>query len=725
MVEYLIKRLFLMVATMFGIIVLTFGITRLAPGDPVSSTAGGEGKVNDAAIMEGILAQRRIYGLDKPIFLNRRGEERSWFMGYALERASRPPVSKAAEVEKKIAQRELLDQSTALYPDLIPFLSKLSEQAPQGRKLNAFLEDARQQAQNLTGSQDSGAIELAEALSSIKNRAGQEGLEDFVRVWEKTRGTIAVEPDGEGAKLVQMAEMLEVALETLEKSARHPLPTGFAKRSKDEKIAYWQEYWSKFIPKGKTLNHYITEEVRRALDAPEGAPAAIQRLGPLASGELLKRLRRESDPARVARALDYLALAERRPGWRPDPRLIADQLRDSVIPPAKRATLGANFKTSLSDEKRQAVAANAEQRAAILAELDTLWGLPVLYDLYFQTDPYPAKKDIWKTIEKALSREAQNKLPEKSELRDWPGSSRSVFDNALEPKLGQINKWWKRAQYRHEDFGPIAHAWNALVNTQFGVWMGNMLRFDFDESYKYKKPVLQIIKERLPVTLTLSFLSIFLAYLIAIPLGIKSAVDYHSFSDKVVTFILFVLYSLPAFWVGEMLIIYFSNPDFLMWFPSHGLSSEGAEGWPWHQRWLDYAWHLILPVACLTYGSFASLSRYMRSSMLETIRQDFIRTARAKGLSERVVIYKHALRNSLIPILTLAATMLPALISGSVIIETVFTIDGMGKLAVDAVFHRDYPLINAIAIFSAALTLLGILLSDLSYALVDPRITYE
>jgi peptide/nickel transport system permease protein len=143
------------------------------------------------------------------------------------------------------------------------------------------------------------------------------------------------------------------------------------------------------------------------------------------------------------------------------------------------------------------------------------------------------------------------------------------------------------------------------------------------------------------------------------------------------------------------------------------------------ERLTDQMWHLILPITCMTYYSFAALSRYMRAGMLEVIRQDFIRTARAKGLSERLVVYRHALRNSLIPIVTLMADLLPALIGGSIVIETIFSIPGMGQLSFEAVLNRDYPLIMAIFTLSTLLTLIGILLADFLYTLVDPRIAYE
>jgi len=291
--------------------------------------------------------------------------------------------------------------------------------------------------------------------------------------------------------------------------------------------------------------------------------------------------------------------------------------------------------------------------------------------------------------------------------------------------LYRWRKWWRYHRSEYEEYRGLERFVRMFADTQYGIWVRKVLTFDFDESYVHHKPVLQLIRERLPISLQLSLISIFLSYLISIPLGIFSATHQFKMSDKVVTTTLFILYSLPSFWVADMLILFLTGGHFLHLFPAQYLHTPGAETWPFWQWFKDWIWHLVLPITCLTYGSFAFLSRQMRVAMLETVRQDFIRTAQAKGLSQRVVIFKHALRNSMIPILTLMASLLPELIGGSLIIETIFGIEGMGKLTIDSILSRDYPVINAVAFFSALLTLLGILFSDLSYALVDPRIRYE
>src|SRR5438132_873500 len=260
---------------------------------------------------------------------------------------------------------------------------------------------------------------------------------------------------------------------------------------------------------------------------------------------------------------------------------------------------------------------------------------------------------------------------------------------------------------------------------QYFRWLKRMVTLDFGESLRDHRPIIDKLKERIPVSVKLSSISLLFAYLISIPLGVYSATHQYSIGDRVTTIVLFGLYSLPNFWIATMAIIYLGGGDFWNVFPVYGLKSAGAENWTFLERSRDLAWHLVLPITCMTYYTLAALSRYMRAAMLETIRQDYIRTARAKGLTERLVVYRHALRNSLIPIVTLLADLLPALIGGSVVIETIFSIPGMGQLSFEAVLNRDYPLIMAIFTLSALLTLAGILVADFRYTMVDPRIAHD
>jgi peptide/nickel transport system permease protein len=260
---------------------------------------------------------------------------------------------------------------------------------------------------------------------------------------------------------------------------------------------------------------------------------------------------------------------------------------------------------------------------------------------------------------------------------------------------------------------------------QYLLWVKRVFTLDFGTSYKDHRRVWDKIAERLPITIQLNLISIFLVYLIAIPCGVYSATHSGSLPDRVLTLVFFFLYSLPSFWVAVLLIMLLGGGDFWDIFPVYGISSIEADRWPFFRWLVDRLWHLMLPVSCLTYGGLAYLSRLARADMLEVIREDYVRTARAKGLSERTVIFKHAFRNALLPIVTLLAFLLPGMFGGSVIIESIFSIPGMGQLGFEAVLSRDYPLIMAITTISALLTLVGLLLSDILYAALDPRIKLE
>ena len=263
------------------------------------------------------------------------------------------------------------------------------------------------------------------------------------------------------------------------------------------------------------------------------------------------------------------------------------------------------------------------------------------------------------------------------------------------------------------------------LHVQYWLWLNRIVTLDFGDSIKFNRPVWDVIVERIPVSLKLALTAVILAYLVSIPLGIFSASHQYSKTDAGMTLLLFILYSLPPFWVATMLIVFLGGGDFFDLFPVFGLASISAAKMGFWGRFWDTAWHLALPIFCMTYASLAVLSRYMRTSMLEVIRQDYITTARAKGLSENKVIFKHALRNSLIPIITLLSGILPRIVGGSIIIETIFTIPGMGRLAWEAILARDYPLIMAELTIVSFLTLFGILLSDILYSVVDPRIAFE
>ncbi len=259
------------------------------------------------------------------------------------------------------------------------------------------------------------------------------------------------------------------------------------------------------------------------------------------------------------------------------------------------------------------------------------------------------------------------------------------------------------------------------LHQQYWSWVKKLAVLDLGKSFSSDhRPVADKILERLPITILLNILSMLLILLIAIPIGILSAVHQDSPFDKITSVFVFVGFAIPTFWLALLLMIFFGVN--LSWLPISGLRSLNYEYLPAGAAFWDLIKHLILPVLLSAFGGLAGLSRYMRSNMLEVIRQDYIMTARAKGLSERVVIYKHALRNALLPVITILGLSIPGLIGGSVIFETIFAIPGMGQLFYMSVMARDYPVVMGILFIGAALTLLGNLIADVSYAVADPRI---
>jgi peptide/nickel transport system permease protein len=255
-------------------------------------------------------------------------------------------------------------------------------------------------------------------------------------------------------------------------------------------------------------------------------------------------------------------------------------------------------------------------------------------------------------------------------------------------------------------------------------WAGLMVGDLKNELLNSNNSIREELGKRLQVTIPLALISLFLSYLIAIPLGIHSVLRKGRADDAVATFVVFLLFSIPSLVAGLFLQLAFGRTG-LDWFPVIGLHDSNADSFTALERWWDLIMHGVLPVVCLTYGAFAYLSRQMRAGIIDVIRADYIRTARAKGLSERVVVLKHALRNALIPVITLFASALPLLIGGSVIIEIIFELPGMGRYAYEGLLQRDYNIVMATTTLAAFMTLIGILLADLTYALVDPRISYD
>jgi peptide/nickel transport system permease protein len=269
---------------------------------------------------------------------------------------------------------------------------------------------------------------------------------------------------------------------------------------------------------------------------------------------------------------------------------------------------------------------------------------------------------------------------------------------------------------------------------QYLLLLRRLVTLDLGTTWQDGRPIRDVLGEALPITLLLTGLSTVLAYGLAIPLGVYAAVRRESLLQRALTVLLFLLYSMPGFWLGTLLLIMLASGQFLRCegmpydacFPLAGWHSfSGFEALSRPRQWLDVAWHLCLPVVTLSLPALAVISRHARAGMIEALRQDFVRTARAKGLPERTVIWRHALRHAIVPIVTLLGMELPHLVAGAVVVEAVFGIRGMGMVAIEALRMPDYPLVLSIVTATALMTWLGSLCADVAQAWLDPRVRYE
>lgn len=304
-----------------------------------------------------------------------------------------------------------------------------------------------------------------------------------------------------------------------------------------------------------------------------------------------------------------------------------------------------------------------------------------------------------------------------------------VSIQATQQDVDEVSADWlshydvRRANY-HPSFG--TRLWSVVADTQYAHMVVRLVTFNFGRStLKTREPVSEKIWNGLVVSAPLMFMAQLFIYLVAVPLGMICAVKRRQWADRIISLVLYFLYSIPPYVAGMLLLLFLCYGNYAKWFPMERLHSDNADELTTAAYLLDYLWHCLLPVTCLALFSLAAMAMYSRSAMLDVLGQDYIRTARAKGLSENTVVIKHAFRNGLIPIITLFSTFLPAMLGGSVLIEVIFGIPGMGRLGFNSITQKDYPTLMALIYVNAIVVMISILLTDLLYVFVDPRISFE
>ncbi len=264
------------------------------------------------------------------------------------------------------------------------------------------------------------------------------------------------------------------------------------------------------------------------------------------------------------------------------------------------------------------------------------------------------------------------------------------------------------------------------IYVQYFNWLIRLFTFDFGDSYFYNRSVIDLIAEKLPVSASLGIISFLLVYLISIPLGIKKAISPGSKFDIISSFIILIGYSIPGFIVALFLIVFFAGGSFFSWFPIRGLTSDNFADLNFIEKILDYIWHLVLPIIAYMLGAFAVLSQRTRNLFLEEMQQQYVITARAKGLSEKVILSRHILKNAMILIISaIPAHALGMFFVGSLLIEKIFSLDGIGLLNYESILRRDYAVVMSMLFITSIIALVGQVLTDMTLAIIDPRITFD
>jgi ABC-type dipeptide/oligopeptide/nickel transport system permease component len=595
---YIIRRLLLMIPTLFGVTLVTFLVMQLAPGDPLLMALGQGGSQGTSQnTREAYLVQRRQWKLDKPAVINIR-----WFQDYSEE------CTQCARI------RSLTDEE--IKSELDRLASKPEEKTPLlrfllGLGIDSFL--ARLKEENLRPDL---AKVVATAVQIRMENLADHAVVPLVGLLKKP-----------GDLRLKIGAIRCLALTTL----GDPFTYTYSKEPQEDETEAIQSTWSIWWSRAKAQFKPLPPDRQAQVES------------------LLRALVAEPSRSRILEGMD--------PFVREDVPYLMGRLEGS-------STLKEKYVATLI--------------------LKSVVGRPLRID---------------------------------------------VKQNDSESAVAQVSgNWIAYADTHSARFRPpfLAKLWYIVADTQYANSLVKLVTFSFGRSMvKPYDPVGPKILEAAFVSAPIMILAEALVYLLAVPLGVICSVTRGRAPDRSITFSLFILYSIPSFVAGMLALTFLCYGQFLKIFPMYNIHSEGSETFSLFARALDYLWHIALPVICLSIFSLAAMAMYARSSMLDIVNQDYVRTARAKGLAPSSVILKHSLRNALIPVITLFSNFLPALLGGSVLIEVLFGIPGMGRLSFDSIQAKDYNTLMALTYVEAIVVMASILISDLLYVVVDPRITFD
>ncbi|MBI5761802.1 MAG: ABC transporter permease subunit [Planctomycetales bacterium] len=611
---YILRRLLMMIPTLFGVTIVSFGIMKLAPGDPLllqlssSGMAGQSGQTREA-----FLVQKRDLKLDKPVLVNFR-----YFTDYRdeLRLCAHYASLSLDDVRKEVAQLSAPDIDATLRPRRDFLRHEFRRQLG--------IKDFDQRLQN-PEQQDGVARAILVLTQLYFEDVGANAVPSAMELLDTADET----PDGMRLKVGLVRLLNGMVTDPFRYTYSNP-PTD---AETPQIVATWSIWWSRDQAQFPPIDPDRLEILRKNFADMVAEPSKEKLF------EILEAFDRD----------DMRFFAERLLG--PEPNAKTPSLQERFI---ASLTLSAYVSKPLKVDV--AVDATAEEIDQVAAN--------------------------WKS---------------------HYDSNKARYQIPLPNKLGRI-----------------------VTDTQYAHTVWRLVTFNFGRSaLRTREPVSEKIWDAVKVSAPLMLLAELLIYGISVPIGVVCAVRRGRVADRLITLSLFMLYSIPSFVAGMLMLLFLCYGDYLKLFPTMGLHASNADSLAFGQWLLDYLWHATLPVVCLSLFSLAAMSMQSRASMLDVLGQDYIRTARAKGLSERVVVFKHALRNSLIPVITLFSNFLPALLGGSVLIEYLFNIPGMGRLSWASIEQKDYPTMMALIYIDAIVVMLSILATDLLYVVADPRISYS
>lgn len=606
---YIVRRLLLMIPTLFGVTIVSFGIMKLAPGDPLLMQVGSSGMTGQSTqTREAFLVQKRDLQLDKPLLLNFRE-----FTHYTedLRSSAYYAARSLDEIQAEVARMAQPDGDSALL-ERERFLDRLNVPDFSTRLANP--------------DQHAGLARAIQVLSQLRfEDIGANAVPAAIKLLE----TASKDRDGLRLKIGVIRSLNVMVTDPFRYTYSNPPNDA----ETPQILATWKLWWDRDQQQFPPIDPDRFDVLRKNLANMVAEP----------SKEKLFEKLEEFD--------------------RDDMRFFAEALFDAQSA-SNPPTLAERFVASLA--------------------LSLYVGKPLKLDV-----PIDAAVD---------------------EVEQVAANWRAHYES-------------RRANYQRPLPVKLAHV---FTDTQYAHMVWRLVTFNFGRSaLRTREPVSEKIWTAVKVSAPLMLLAEALIYALSVQIGVIAAVRRGTATDRMITLALFMLYSIPVFVAGMLFLLFLCYGDYLKLFPTLGLHSDGAGNLSLGPWLIDYLWHAALPVVCLSLFSLAGMSMYSRASMLEVLGQDYIRTARAKGLAERVVVLKHALRNALIPVITLFSNFLPALLGGSVLIEYLFGIPGMGRLSWASIEQKDYPTLMALIYIDAIVVMLSILLTDLLYVVADPRISFD